>query len=233
MIWNKIKRAIRTRVIKRWGVAASKKRVWDTEFANGQWNYLEQTVGDPVYAYVEKYSERGDILDLGCGSGNTGNELHYVSYASYTGTDISEVAVQKAQLRSRENQREAKNEYVCCDIESFVPSTPYNVILFRESIFYIPVGNIRAILDRYGGYLKPSGVFVVRMCDREKYQSIVGLIIRHFRILETHNVESAQDIIIVFRPFHLREETSSSGANEIALREDAKKSVMISRSVLL
>src|ERR1700751_2816376 len=99
-MWNKIKRAIRARIIKRWGIAASKRLIWDTEFASGQWNYLEHTEGDVIYAYLEKYSERGNILDLGCGSGNTGNELDYGSYESYTGTDVSAVAIRKAELRS-------------------------------------------------------------------------------------------------------------------------------------
>jgi 2-polyprenyl-3-methyl-5-hydroxy-6-metoxy-1,4-benzoquinol methylase len=222
-MWNKIKRLIRARIVKRWGIPASKRRVWDTEFASGQWNYLEHTEGDPIYAYLEKYLERGNILDLGCGSGNTGNELDYSSYQSYTGADVSEVAIRKAELRTRKNKREAKNEYVCCDIESFVPSTPYTVILFRESIFYIPVTKIKAILDRYAGYLRPDGVFVVRMCDREKYHSIVELIIRHYLVLERRLVENALDIIIVFKPFKLNEETSLSAGHEITFRVDEGK----------
>jgi 2-polyprenyl-3-methyl-5-hydroxy-6-metoxy-1,4-benzoquinol methylase len=205
MIWNKIKNAIRTRIIKRWGMIASKRRVWDIEFASGHWNYLEQTKGDPLYAYLEKYLEKGNILDLGCGSGNTGNELDYTSYESYTGADLSEVAIRKAELRTRKNQREAKNQYMHSDIESFVPSTAYNVILFRESIFYIPVTKMKAVLDRYAGYLKPKGVFIVRMCDREKYRAIVELIIRHYLVLEKHLVESAKDIIMIFRPFKPRD----------------------------
>jgi len=167
---NKIKRAIRA-IIKRWGTVASKRRVWDTEFASGQWNFIEHAKGDPIYTYLEKYSERGNILDLGCGSGKTGNELDDGSYESYTGADVSEVAIRKAELSSRKNRREAKNEYVCCDIESFVPSTAYNVILFRESIYYIPVTKIKAVLDRYAGYLKPNGVFVVRMSGTREYHS--------------------------------------------------------------
>jgi len=193
---NMMKRPIRA-IVKRWGIVASKKRAWDTEFANGQWDYLEHTEGDLIYACVEKYSERGNILDLGCGSGNTANELDYESFESYIGTDLSKVAIRKAELSTRENQREAKVKYICCDIESFVPSTAFNVILFRESIYYIQVSKIKAVLDRYAGFLKPNGVFVVRMHDRKKYRSIVELIIQHYQVIENHLKES--EIVIIFR----------------------------------
>jgi SAM-dependent methyltransferase len=196
MMWNEIKRPVMA-MIKRWGVADSKRRVWDTEFASGQWNYLENSAGDLVYACLEKYANCGDILDLGCGSGNTGNEIDPANYESYTGTDVSAVAIRKAKSRTRENQREAKNEYLCCDIESFIPSSAYDVILFRESIYYIPMSKIKGVLDRYAAYLKPGGVFIVRLCDREKHKNIVELIDRHYSEVEKHMGEN--DLVVIFR----------------------------------
>lgn len=193
-------RAIRVRVVKKWGGAAAKGRLWDSEFASGQWTRLDHTVGDPIYGYLETYAGGGDILDLGCGSGNTGNELDRAKYRSYTGTDISAVAVRQAQLRTRENGREGRNEYICACIESFVPSRKYDVILFRESIFYIPRLRIKAVLDGYVSHLRPGGAFIVRMCDREKYKSIVSLIREHYCVIDRHLVENAKGIILVFKP---------------------------------
>src|ERR1044071_4216800 len=108
---QKIKRAVRIRAIKRWGSLAAKKSLWDEEFGSGQWNYLERTIEDPIYPILEKYARNGAILDMGCGSGNTANELNYEKFGSYTGTDLSEVAVQKAIERTRKNKREAKTEF--------------------------------------------------------------------------------------------------------------------------
>jgi 2-polyprenyl-3-methyl-5-hydroxy-6-metoxy-1,4-benzoquinol methylase len=204
-MWNRIKRAVTSRIIKRWGPADWKGRVWDAEFSSGQWDYLELTNGDPVYAYVEKYLKGGSILDLGCGSGNTGNELSYAKYERYTGTDLSDVAIRKAKARTKANAREAKNEYVCCNMESYVPTQSYDVILFRESIFYIPLNKIQAVLDRYKLYLKAEGVFIVRLCDRDKYLPIVDLISRHYFVRERHSVQEASDIVIVFGTRHQSE----------------------------
>ncbi len=197
---QKIKRAVRIRAIKRWGSLAAKKSLWDEEFGSGQWNYLERTTEDPIYPILEKYIRDGAILDMGCGSGNTANELDYAKFANYTGTDLSEVAVQKAIERTRNNGREEKAEFRCAPIEDFSPEKAYDVILFRESIFYIPVRKIKAVLDRYATYLKADGVFIVRMCDREKYAAIVELIATSFDVIEQKPVEGAKDIIIVFGP---------------------------------
>jgi 2-polyprenyl-6-hydroxyphenyl methylase/3-demethylubiquinone-9 3-methyltransferase len=193
-------RAARIRAVKKWGGAAAKARLWDSEFASGQWTRLDHTMNDPLYRYLEQYAGRGNILDLGCGSGNTGNELDLAKYSSYTGTDISAIAVRKAEVRTRENGREGRNEYICACIESFVPTRKSDVILFRESIFYIPRSRIKAVLDGYVNHLTPDGVFIVRMCDREKYKSIVNLIDEHYCVIERHLVGNTKGIILVFKP---------------------------------
>jgi 2-polyprenyl-6-hydroxyphenyl methylase/3-demethylubiquinone-9 3-methyltransferase len=209
-ICQKIKRAVRIRAIKRWGSLEAKRMLWDDEFGSGQWNYLERTTDDPIYPILEKYVCNGALLDMGCGSGNTANELDYAKFSEYTGTDLSDVAVRKAIERTKANGREAKTEFKCAPIENFSPTKQYDVILFRESIFYIPVRKIGAVLDRYELRLKSSGVFIVRMCDREKYAAIVELICQKHHVLEQKMVEGAKDIIIVFEPAN---RTTLAGAN--------------------
>src|SRR5438093_4588953 len=144
--------------LKAWGGTAVKKKVWDKEFSNGAWDYIEHTAGDCVYQYIEKYCRKGSILDLGCGSGNTGNELLVDRYHAYTGVDISDVAVQKAKVRTLNNNRDKKNHYFQGDICSYEPDQRYDVILFRESIWYICPSKLQTVLDRYRRYLSTSGV---------------------------------------------------------------------------
>src|ERR1700761_5925657 len=92
---NKIRNFVRGRVQK-WGSAQQKQKLWDEEFANGRWDFIENTSGDVIYQYLEKYCRKGSLLDLGCGSGNTGCELSADAYSEYLGVVISEVALEKA-----------------------------------------------------------------------------------------------------------------------------------------
>ena len=165
---KRIKRVIEARILKRWGSTSTKKWIWDEEFASGQCDYLDHTGDDVIYLFLDKYANNGSILDLGFGSGNTGNEMDVSKYDSYTGVDISENAIQRALIRSKNNHRQEKNEYVCDDISIYVPRKRYDIILFRESIFYLPKTKIKDILKGYSYYLKERGVFIFRMCDRKK-----------------------------------------------------------------
>jgi SAM-dependent methyltransferase len=198
-LWKKFKRAFDSRIVKRWGSKAAKESLWNQEFGKGQWDFLEQTVGDPIYPLLEKYSSGGSILDLGCGSGNTGNELDFAKYTNYTGVDISEIAIAKAIKRSKDNQREFRNEYACSDLESYVPKRQYDIILFRESIFYIPAAKIKSVLCRYAKYLSSTGVFIVRICDRDKHRSVVERIRDAFSVVEQQLVSNGKDILMVFK----------------------------------
>jgi 2-polyprenyl-6-hydroxyphenyl methylase/3-demethylubiquinone-9 3-methyltransferase len=197
---QKAKRSLWVRLIKGWGSLTAKKGLWDEEFASGAWNYLESTREDPIYTVLERYCRCGSILDLGCGSGNTANEMEYSTFAAYTGTDISEIAVQKASERARGTGREEKTTFVCAPMESFTPQKLYDVILFRESLFYIPLRQVDTILRRYAGYLSTGGVLIVRMCNRKKYAAIIQRIRGKFHVVEQRDLPGGMDVIIVFRP---------------------------------
>lgn len=158
----------------------------DKEYASGRWNHCEDTVGAWVYQFVNRYCQRGSILDLGCGSGNTGNELDETSYHDYTGVDISEVAVRRAIERSLQNGRASKNQYIRSDIVSYVPRKKHDVILFRESIHMVPRAQMKQTLDGYTHFLTEEGVFVVYLSrdSTEEVREIVGWIEANYCLAE-------------------------------------------------
>jgi len=195
---NKIRNVLRG-ILQGFGTHRIKRKLWDAEFSTGRWDHLESTVGDIVYEYVEKYCRNGSILDLGCGSGNTGNEIDISKYQHYSGVDISDVAVQKAGLRSKSNQRGEKNQYFQSDIISYMPSQNYDVILFRESICYVPRHRVQATLERYSHYLKEGGVFIVRLYDGTAYAEVVDQIERNHKVCEKYYPTPSGTIVLVFR----------------------------------
>jgi SAM-dependent methyltransferase len=149
--------------LKSYGPSNMKKLLWDKEFSGTKWDFIDNTAGDCVYAPLEKYAKNGSILDLGCGPGNTANELDSGAYESYVGVDISEAALTKARKRTEENGRTAKNSFLQGDFINYEPSQKFDVILFRESIYHVPMGKIKETLDRFSKYLSDGGVFVIRI----------------------------------------------------------------------
>ncbi len=192
-------RALTRAMQQKWGTVSAKRNLWNSEFQNGRWDYLEQTGDDCVYAFIERHCNGGSVLDLGCGSGNTGHEVREEKYGDYTGVDISDVAVQKAIHRTQGTGRARKNRYVHSDISTYRPDKKYHVILFREALYYTPRSQIRPLLRRYCDFLTEQGVFILRMCDRNKFRFILETIESNFRAVEKYLDESTPAVIIVFR----------------------------------
>jgi SAM-dependent methyltransferase len=188
------------------GTQKTKKALWDNEFAEGKWSFLDETSGDFIYSFVEKWAHGGSILDLGCGSGNTANELSPGAYKKYTGVDISSIAIERATTRSACNARSHKANFVQSDIVTYVPTEEFNVILFRESIYYIATNKIQSLLIRYAKYLGKEGVFIVRVWNTTngRHKKIVELLETHFEMIEVKASPTSSSLVMVFRPIATR-----------------------------
>lgn len=175
--------------------------MWDKEYEDGHWDHCERTPDAHVYACIERYCRNGSVLDLGCGSGNTGNELKVDCYSEYVGVDISDVAVKKAIERSLANGRGGKNHYLTGDIVSFAPPRTYDVILFRESIYYVPLITLRGVLNHYRRFLRDGGALIVDVSTRgtRKGGKIRALIEANYEIIERYSPPDSQDFVLVFR----------------------------------
>jgi 2-polyprenyl-3-methyl-5-hydroxy-6-metoxy-1,4-benzoquinol methylase len=191
-----------------YGPQVIKRRVWDKEYSNEKWNFAYHTMGDCVYRHLERHAANGSILDLGCGSGNTATELETLAYQTYVGVDISEKALAKAELRTKETGRQNKNRFEAGDFLSYVPTGQFDVILFRESMYHVPMNKVKALLDRYSKYLKEDGVIVVRLfaADRENTKSkyrptaMLGIMEAEFAVVEKRQyAELGQPTVIVLR----------------------------------
>jgi SAM-dependent methyltransferase len=195
--------------LKSYGPTSLKKVLWDKEFSGTKWDFIDDTAGDCVYAPLEKYAKSGSILDLGCGPGNTANEVAEGSYQHYVGVDISEEALAKAKKRTTQVGREGKNVFVQGDFINYEPSQKFDVILFRESIYHVPMGKIKETLDRLSKYLDDDGVFVVRIAlsdgtgTREKPRpaSMVRIMETEFDLVERFQHEGKyRPTVLVLKP---------------------------------
>ncbi len=193
-----------------YGPSSIKRRFWDKEYSEEKWAFAYNTVGDCVYSHLERHTSNANILDIGCGSGNTATEMA-PNYQSYLGVDISEAALAKARKRSEECGRGDKNRFVCGDFLTYVPTSQYDVILFRESMYHVPLGKVKATLDRYSVYLSDGGVFVVRLFassgdsadskDKHRPAAMLRIMETEFDVLEKVRYDvPGQPTVMVFRP---------------------------------
>ena len=192
-----------------YGPSPIKKKIWDQEFSGSKWDFIDNTATDCVYPYLEKYADRGNILDLGCGPGNTANELREDAYKCYIGVDISEAALAKAIKRTEDIGRSAKNSFINSDFLKFEPTEEFDVILFRESMYHIPYGQVLPILSKFSRHLKKKGVFIVRLyagderpgAIKPRVVSKLDLISREFDVIESKQFDlPALPNVVVFRP---------------------------------
>ena len=192
-----------------YGPSSIKKKLWDRDFSSGKWDFIDDTAGDCVYPFLEKYANHGNILDLGCGPGNTANELTSDAYKTYIGVDISAAALEKAVRRTKENGRADKNSFVVSDFLGYAPTQDFDIILFRESLYHVPYGQVKPILDKYSKHLKPDGVFIVRLYAGDERPGVIkprvirkmDLIKNNFDIVEYRRFDTpALPTVLVFRP---------------------------------
>jgi SAM-dependent methyltransferase len=194
--------------LKSYGPSSIKRLLWDKEYSGSKWNFADSTVSDCVYPYLERYVKNGSILDLGCGSGNTATELAATAYRTYVGVDISEAALSKAARRTEESGRADKNSFALADFLSYVPTQCFDVILFRESMYHVPLGKVKSVLDRYSQYLRDGGIFIVRMKtsdgkggnSKHRPKAMMGVIETEFDIVEKCHYGESGATVIVFQP---------------------------------
>lgn len=192
-----------------YGPNALRRRVWDKEYRENKWHFADDTADDCVYAHLERFARGGKILDLGCGSGNTANEMANSSYSSYTGVDISEEALVKARRRTQANGRGAKNSFYCSDFTSYISSDRYDVILFRESMYHVPLSKVTVVIEKYAKNLKEEGVFIVRLFaasrktlkKKNRPTAMLQIMETNFEVVERRQyAEPGSPTVIVFRP---------------------------------
>jgi ubiquinone/menaquinone biosynthesis C-methylase UbiE len=193
--------------LKSYGPSPIKRLLWNKEYSGDKWDFADHTVGDCVYGHLQRFAANGSVLDLGCGSGNTATELPMQAYSRYVGADISEVCLNKARRRSMETGRANKNEFILADFIDYVPTAQYDVILFRESLYHVPMGKIEATLSRYGRCLKPNGVIIVRMKTsgpddqvKSRPAAMIRIIEASFSVVERAEHIRQRSTVIVFRP---------------------------------
>ena len=179
-----------------------KRLAWKHDFQKGiNIHDVEKGYRSAICDWVEKYVKGGDILDLGCSDGHVGLGLNMLSYNTYTGVDISDMAVSAAfaKLDSHGADRRRKNRFVQGEIAAYSPSMRPSVVLFKDSIYYLTKRDLTNALDHYRGRMKEGGVFIVQMDNIKRHGWIRELIMEKCKMIENLVYEDRDFMILVFR----------------------------------
>jgi 2-polyprenyl-3-methyl-5-hydroxy-6-metoxy-1,4-benzoquinol methylase len=179
-------------IASRFGGAGLRAAAFDQKFRNGAWNF---DVDVEVGLLLERYGRNGTVLIMGCGAAAGLGEVDAKTFSSVLGVDISTEALQRASRHSAPNIK-----FQQCDMLKFKSSELYDLVVFSESLYYVPRFRRKSFLKKHSESLKPSGCFVVTVAQPQKFISILRMIRRNFRVVEDRGFEGSNRHLIVFRP---------------------------------
>jgi len=142
---------------------------WNHQYATGRWEKLksgqEQARLDATALLLTRHMAPGRVLEIGCGEALLQQRLHPARYLAWTGVDISELAIQRAQAFAGEQVR-----YLVADMETFDPGERFEAIIFPESAYYS--ADCARLVQRYTRFLTPGGVFIVSIFQTKRSAAI-------------------------------------------------------------
>ncbi|MFN8357001.1 MAG: class I SAM-dependent methyltransferase [Spirosomataceae bacterium] len=154
---------------------------WNYQYQKGNWDGLKNEMEHDRFMAIVQLTERwkphGDLLEIGCGEALLQQKLTANSYNSLTGVDLSDVAIERAQVFANERTR-----YLVADMEVFKPDRVFDAIIFTESLNYAK--NPLSLLKRYQTYLKPDGVFIISMYDNKQIPQIWQSLAAAFEVID-------------------------------------------------
>ncbi len=141
---------------------------WNQAFAEGQWTLLDSPHQCPrhyVIAGMLRATGGVDagVLDVGCGTGALVPHLP-ANVTRYVGIDIASEAVRIC----RDKHLPAPGRsFETAAFDAYVPSEPFDVIVFNEMLYYYPVGQIPEVLAHARSVLKRgAGTIIVSVHNR-------------------------------------------------------------------
>ena len=178
--------------VTRFGPKSLRSAAFDERYRRGDWNFRDGE-SDELPSVIQKYLRGGDLLILGCGGASILDGLTQTPISSVLAVDLSKEAIRLASRYASE-----KIVFRVDDMTTFACPRPYDVMLFSESLYYIPVAAGEKLLKRLAPHLKPGGVFVVTLAQATRYQDIIEMIRRGFKLTEDRKFSGSDRHLLVF-----------------------------------
>lgn len=180
-------------ILTRFGGPVLRRQAFDQKYNSGHWNYFDKEDRTEIVKVIEKYARYGHILDMGCGTGTLASMINPDAFEYYLGVDVSSEAIKRA--RKYECK---KIEFKNSDMQSYWCNDTFDLILFEESLYYVPFFRKR-LLRRCVRWLRSQGLVIVTMADPSRFTGMVKMIRKNFHIIEERHFPNSQRLLLVFR----------------------------------
>jgi SAM-dependent methyltransferase len=180
-------------LVTRFGPSRLRSLAFDAKYRRGDWNFTGES-SDELPSTVLRRARGGDLLILGCGSACILASFKPGAFSSVLGVDLSEEAIRLARRFANGNI-----SFSVGDMTMFQCPKSYDVILFSESLNYVPSSRQLGLLKRLSDHLKPGGAFIVTLAQARRYHAIIEMIRGSFHMLEDQNFTGSERHLLVFR----------------------------------
>jgi 2-polyprenyl-3-methyl-5-hydroxy-6-metoxy-1,4-benzoquinol methylase len=177
-------------------------KAWDWEFKHGKWDYLKAHGYDQFYEMLVGRLKGGSLLDLGCGNGSVRVNLPAGAMRRYVGLDYSAEAIGQLEQRAAElpplpdGQTLLVGDMTDCELLQRTGGN-FDVVLLHECLNYVEVPRVPDYLRHLCGLMKPGGVVMIRIWERNRYADHVSAIRTALHIVEEVTSETQPSIFIV------------------------------------
>lgn len=168
------------------------KTLWEVEYRCGRWDYIDQSMDMNTHSVLTDFV-CGDVLDVGCGTGNFVSNFDSTQYTTYTGIDLSHYAVARAKKLF-----DSKNiQFVQGDALSYSYGSQYDVIFAIEIAYYFYPDKHITFIDQYIDLLKENGKLILRIWNKTKFSALLDDLVNYPGSKNTEIIPLSEEAILV------------------------------------
>lgn len=167
------------------------QKYWDALYEAGRWNFLHDLPELAHYSvlvgYCHFFFPKGAYLEIGCGEGILQQRLKSLNYSLYTGVDVSQLAINKANKFS-----DARTRFTACDALKYDDDNLYDIIIFNESLYCF--NDCAAVLNHFSKMLTTNGLFIISMHVQSVSDEHWRVIDSQFSVVDSVTIENCKQI---------------------------------------
>jgi 2-polyprenyl-3-methyl-5-hydroxy-6-metoxy-1,4-benzoquinol methylase len=178
----------------RLGPKSLRKLAFDEKYSSGDWDFSNDGPKE-LMKLVESHANKGHILIMGCGGASILKDISPEAYASVLGVDLSTEAIRLACQYAG-----PKISFQQADMTKFNFPRAYDLVLFSESIYYIPFLHRKRYLQKICQHLTHGGSILVTISQSKRYRNIFSMIRNSFEVLTDRQLTGSTRRLILFQP---------------------------------